>query len=186
MNRKQLPSATSLVFLAAMLGAGCEAATTVPQLATPRAVLSIAPQMVVRSVTGTGHVDVPVDGSDVFRNFSFTALERADGSVSGQFEFQARHVPIRVHGRVTCLTIVGNAAWLGGVVEQVSDPPFITPPGTPVRWRVVDNGQGAVSPPDQVSGFGPAPGGDELAYCATTPAAPLLLEVARGNLQVRG
>lgn len=139
----------------------------------------------VPSVTGTGHLNVPVGDAEFFRNFAFVAHASADGSVSGQFEFQARHVPIRVHGRITCVSIDGSTAWLAGIAEQSSNPTLL-PPGTRVRWRVVDSGQGAGAPPDLVSGFGPAPLGDELAYCTARPAAPPLLPVAGGNVRVRG
>jgi hypothetical protein len=140
-------------------------------------------QAIVQSVTGTGHLNVPVGDTEFFRNFAFAARASADGSVSGQFEFQARQVPIRVHGRITCFSIDGSTAWLGGIVEQSSDP-TIAPAGTRVRWRVVDNGEGAGASPDLVSAF--APGGNELAYCAARPAAPPLSPVAGGNVQVRG
>jgi hypothetical protein len=141
---------------------------------------------VVRSVTGTGHVTITLNEVDFWRNFAYTAIERADGSVAGQFEFQARQLSVRVHGRVTCLSVVGNAAWLGGVIEQMvgSFPNPAVGPGTPVWWRVVDNGQGANAVADLISGLGTM--GDELAYCAARPAAPMFRPLEAGNIQVRG
>lgn len=109
----------------------------------------------------------------------------AEGGLGATPLSQARHVTLRVHGRVTCLALDGNAAWLGGVIEQ-SNNPSLVPEGTRVRWRVVDNGEGANAARDLVSAFGPAPGGDEFAYCAARPSVPALSPVAGGNVQVRG
>lgn len=141
---------------------------------------------VVRSVTGTGHVTITLNDVDHWRNFAYSAVERADGSVSGQFEFHARQLSVRVHGRVTCLSVVGNTAWLGGVIERIvgTFPNPVIGPGTPAWWRVVDNGQGANAPPDLISALGTM--GDELAYCAARPAAPLFRPLEAGNIRVRG
>ena len=70
---------------------------------------------------------------------------------------------------VTCFTIVGNQAFLGGAATSGS---FNSPPNNETAWRVVDNGQGANAPADQISlEFVGAPPGFAANYCATTPAA---------------
>jgi hypothetical protein len=122
-----------------------------------------------------------------------TALEREDGSVSGQFEMHLRQFPVRIHGRITCIGVQGNAAWLGGVIELIDGsfpaPPGSIGPGTPIRIRVVDNGEGSDAPTDLISGLGTFGGqseGVELGYCATKPSQPMLNPVEAGNIQVRG
>jgi hypothetical protein len=150
---------------------------------------------VVRSVTGTAlrslsQLDPDAHG---WRLFMITALEREDGSVSGQFEMHLRQFPVRIHGRITCIGVQGNAAWLGGVIELIDGsfpgPPGFIGPGTPMRIRVVDNGEGSDSPADLISGLGTFGGqseGVELGYCAAKPNQPMLNPVEAGNIQVRG
>ena len=101
---------------------------------------------VVESVTGFG---LFTQGGEP-TTFSFTARRYADGSVEGEWERQNRSSDLRGHGDVTCFTISGNRAWIGGIIEQFSpsDPPRV---GLEVVWRVVDNGQGANGPPDEIS-----------------------------------
>lgn len=150
---------------------------------------------VVRSVTGTAlrslsQLDPDAHG---WRLFTITALEREDGSISGQFEIHLRQFPVRIHGRITCMALQGNAAWLGGVIELIDGsfpaPPGSIGPGTPMRIRVVDNGEGSDAPTDLISGLGTFGGrseGVELDYCATMPNQPMLNPVEAGNIQVRG
>jgi hypothetical protein len=145
---------------------------------------------IVRSVTGTALRSLPDPDAHGWRSFMITALERKDGSVSGQFEIHLRQLDVRIHGRITCAGIVGNAAWVGGVIElKVGEFPGFPGPGTPMRIRVVDNGEGRHAPPDLVSGLGTfngMPEGVELAYCATRPNQPILSPVEAGGIQVRG
>jgi hypothetical protein len=151
---------------------------------------------VVRSVTGTAlrslsQLDPDAHG---WRVFTITALEHEDGSVSGQFEMHLRQFPVRIHGRITCMGLQGNAAWLGGVIELIDGsfpgpPGLLIGPGTPMRIRVVDNGEGSDAPTDLISGLGTFGGqseGVELGYCATKPNQPMLNPVEAGNIQVRG
>jgi hypothetical protein len=181
MPRHTSQSARLLLPLALAVLAGCENAA--PLLGPEDARFS--QQRVLRSVRGTGHIDHPVGDEEFFRTFAFVALEQADGSVMGTFELTAREVPVRVHGEITCIGIAGNAAWVGGEIEQSSDPDRVAP-GTKVRWRLVDNGEGAGTPPDQISFV--ALHGDPASHCANMPpASPLqLFDLAAGNLQVRG
>jgi len=73
-------------------------------------------------------------------NFSLVAIEKADGSVSGQWQDSFGQGNGGFHATVTCLSVNGNEAWVSGVITsgnfQGSDPT-----GLPVITRVVDNGQ---------------------------------------------
>jgi hypothetical protein len=82
-------------------------------------------------------------------NFSLVANQKADGSVSGQWTDRFGQSD-GFHATVDCLSIVGNTAWIGGVVTN----------GTyfgadVVGQRVVtvvqDNGNNANDPPDKIS-----------------------------------
>jgi hypothetical protein len=129
----------------------------------------------VESATGSGHATFVQEK----RTFTFAAHNRADGTVSGQFQIINRDLGIRSHGSIVCLTVKGNAAWVAGLVE-ISDP---EQPSPAVTWRVVDNGQGAAAPPDQISFAFPSSIAIAEQWCETTPNWGLV--PVQGNIQVR-
>jgi hypothetical protein len=155
---------------------------------------------VVASVTGSGHFTTapPAFNPGLWRTFALTARKYADGSVKGSFNRITHFADGGVEherGRITCFTIVGNTAWIGGMV------PGETPPD--VAWQVVDNGQGAAADPDQnglqlaAATFG-WPAGFAQEFCNTTPTEldfgsfggvlPLslvLFDIEAGNIQIR-
>ena len=98
--------------------------------------------------------------------------------MTGEWERFARAIGAKAHGDVTCFSIAGNQAWLGGVVETTT-----TIPGE-VGWTVVDNGQGANSPADQIS-LQNVGGGAGFAdsFCATQPPRDLI-DIEQGNIQI--
>jgi hypothetical protein len=125
--------------------------------------LELSANPVIQSVTGSGSFVAPQGD---WRTFAFTARSYADGSVAGQWE-RIRRQP----GNASGTTTIGLLS---------------TPPNNENAWRVVDNGQGANSPPDQMSlEFVGAPPGFAANYCATTPAAPSLNAIQAGNIQVK-
>ena len=76
--------------------------------------------------------------------FSFSAVERADGSAAGSFHqsFVADGLLIEFYGEVTCVSVdpVNHRAWIGGrvVANNSQDPAFQTPihqPGRDVSSR---------------------------------------------------
>jgi hypothetical protein len=108
---------------------------------------------------------------------------RKDGAVQGNFQVQSRqnNPDTYIHGTVLCLTVVGNQAWMVGLVTASDGE--TSPAGTFTRWRVVDNGEGTNTPPDQISlmevgilTFPP--------YCTTLPERPVLRDIEAGNIQI--
>lgn len=84
---------------------------------------------------------VRVGGPDAFTpgfdgNFSLHAAIDAAGNVSGEWQ-DAFTQNQGFHVNVTCLTVVGNQAWVGGVITQALNPAFI---GIQARTLVVDGG----------------------------------------------
>ena len=144
------------------------------------------------SALAKGKVGQSVTGSGSFlfagnnRTFSFTARIHAGGSIDGQWE-RVNHIgnaaQTKSHGTVTCFTIIGNQAWIGGFATSGV---FSNPPNNEVAWRVVDNGQGHNALADQISlqFVGLAPG-SAAGYCGAAPAIPALNNVESGNIQVR-
>ena len=96
----------------------------------------------------SGHGNLTVGGE--LRTFSFTAVQHSDGSVTGESELKSRASGTVIHARVDCLTVVGNHAYVGGVVTKATNPAFV---GKPCVFAVVDNGEGANAAPDEISLF---------------------------------
>lgn len=136
---------------------------------------------VVASATGSGHFTA---GGEL-RTFTFSAIKQADGTVSGEWQVVSRvGNGAHLHGSVTCLSVVGNRAWIGTVIESSDNPVVVI--GSEGGFRVVDNGEGQGEPPDQTSlAFINGPPGFAQNYCNNMPAAPPLNAVEDGNIQVR-
>jgi len=105
----------------------------------------------------------------------FSARIDTGGAVKGEAQFQLRRQGLRLHVVVDCLSVLGNEAWIGGIVLTSSDPTLV---GTHVTWRVQDNGEGDGAV-DQLSL--PVPGA--ASDCVPQPALPLL-PLAEGDIQV--
>jgi hypothetical protein len=111
------------------------------------------------------------------RTFAFTAKNRTDGT-QGQFQLVNRATGFKQHGRVTCLEVEGNVAWVGGITEQTNNPAF---EGIAAIWQLVDDGEGSDSQ-DLISfAFLAAPPWDQT--CHGRPSL-LLNNVEEGNVQV--
>ena len=92
---------------------------------------------VVHSATGSGHMQL---GGEL-RTFSFSAVERNDGSVTGQAQLQARLVDSTSHVEIDCLNVVGNVAIVSGTLDS----------GITGAFAVEDNGEGGNAPPDRIT-----------------------------------
>jgi hypothetical protein len=90
-------------------------------------------------------------------NFSLSAREYADGSVSGQYtdRFSQAFGGGGFHAVIDCLSVDGNDAWVSGVITRgtfpLGDGEVLDITGFPVAARVRDNGTSANDPPDQIS-----------------------------------
>jgi hypothetical protein len=133
--------------------------------------LDVAPAdagQVIQAVHGGAHIEIAGE----LRTFTFSARKTADGAVTGEFQIIARQVDRITHGRITCMRVLGNAAWLGVVIER-DDSGVST--GAEGRFRVVDLGPGGSGPQDLVSllAFSFAPGFAQ-AFCNNVPPNPPL------------
>jgi len=112
-------------------------------------------------------------------NFSLIAIEFADGRVEGQFT--DRWVEgTGFHAVIDCLSVVGNEAWVSGVITHGVYPGGYDLAGVPVGTRIVDNGTNANDPPDQISY---SYGGDDTP-CTDHPEYELF-DVPQGQVKVR-
>ena len=138
---------------------------------------------VVQSVSGSGNF---TDANGDFRTFSFNAKLHTDETVSGQWErvnHRENASESKSHGKVTCFTIDGNQAWLGGYATSGV---LSEAPNNEVGWRVVDNGQDNNADPDQISlqAVGRVPGTASF-YCEGKFETPVFNDVAAGDIQIK-
>ena len=172
-------SITSIFFLLAMFLSGCNQdespTSSLVDSSNESLTGSLSKNNVVHHIS-VGGADICVDfglkpGCD--GNFSLVAIEKADGSVSGQWQDSFGHGNGSVHITVDCLFVDGNQAWVGGVVNAG---PFA---GVRVMTRVVDNGTSAKDPADQIS----FTTGSDVS-CITAPDLPLI-DLTHGQVKVR-
>lgn len=152
---------------------------------------------VVASATGSGHVMQPEAG---IRKFTISGLKRADGSVSGQYdlelgpldllkEFEVAPPLLRFHGTITCMTVIGNSAYLGGTVDSHINGElfFGRDDFTGVAIELIDNGNGPDAVPDEISSlfvYLPSSTGTPQDYC-DDPAPGPVFPIEQGNISVR-
>ena len=140
-----------------------------------------------KSARGSGHTT----GGIGQRVFAFTAVEQRDGTVTGQGQLSFPDIfGIEIHFAPDCLHVDGDTATISGVItdsnldDLFGDPDF---DGGPFWVRVVDNGQGANSPADEISGFTLGEPGEVLANCTgEEPLALPTFPIEEGNLKVTG
>jgi hypothetical protein len=118
-------------------------------------------------------------------NFSLTAIQYADGSVSGQYSDRFARGD-GFHAVIDCLVVDGNQAWVSGVITKgrFTDPDtgeVFDLAGLYVLTTVVDNGTSANDQVDEISfsfiDFVPTP-------CTEMPDLPLL-PAPEGQVTVR-
>ena len=121
--------------------------------------------------------------------FSFTALSTgsafaAMGQVAVHF-LTFTNSEVTVHAEVTCLSVVDNQAWVGSRITRFARDGEAVPArvGQPMVFTVMDVGEdeGATDLASLVF-FGSS---DDLEFCNTRPAIPVLRLSTNGGIQVR-
>ena len=131
---------------------------------------------------GNAHLVVhDVFGLQTLELQTFTFDARPDG---GRFEYKEVDdgVPFTARGTVTCLTVIGKDAWIGGVIADSNDPTYV---GVGAWWHVTDNGEGSNAPADITTFMGAGTLAQTSDFCATHPAYKHPFPIDRGNIQVR-
>jgi hypothetical protein len=139
-------------------------------------------------LTGNGHHTRTVGGVTEDTKFTFHANAKPGGT-TGSFHYDFRANGFAVSGTVSCVTVNGNQAWVGGVVDKVvtDNPAFESLLGLEAWWRSIDNGEGSGAPPDSTTGLGfgfPGSTITSASWCADQPVALVLREVEQGNVQL--
>jgi hypothetical protein len=138
--------------------------------------------VMLTAATGSGHY---FSGGEQ-RTFSFSAVEHADGSASGQFEIVIHAIDRYIQASVTCVTVRNDTAWVAGVVTKTNHPAVI--PGRVSYFWAVDGGEGAGTE-DKVSTARINDAvGEDARFCSITPDEAFSglpgNVVQRGNVQV--
>lgn len=124
--------------------------------------------------------------------FVFNAIKKSDGSVTGQMNYKFRGGPVTWAADINCLTIIDSkTAVLSGVITKAEGlenffPPFAVPffeVGRNTVFTVVDNGQGAGSPPDLISDIWVSDNVNEPFNCNNI-VPPVYLPIS-GNIQIK-
>ncbi|HSF81044.1 MAG TPA: hypothetical protein VLA49_07405 [Anaerolineales bacterium] len=142
------------------------------------------------SASGFGYFYLP-DGT--YWSQTFTAVEHADGSVTGQAHAIAHADPIRIgHVTLDCLRVhedplLGHVAFMSGWVTLAINPSYPIP--AYATFYVVDGGEGSgtveyISTPYVASD--PGVFNCDMAYSAGVSSFPgYRFPVVKGNIQVR-
>lgn len=179
----------AIVAVLALALVACSEAPTAPE-SSPRQADLVAPEAsfaaggVTHVVTGKGTLWAP-DPFNEYVNIAFSARLMPDGSANGYWhhQFRSRTPEGRVFVQVTCLTVVGNQAWMGGYAVQAGAEGNV---GRPFGLRVVDDGEGEDAVDQMTRTLWPgAVGEDPADFCAAMPTDQPLWPLAGGNVQVR-
>lgn len=132
----------------------------------------------------TGSAQFYDQARQAWRTFSINGKVMPDGRVDGTWQLRVHRGPnggAKLHGRVTCMVIEGNRAWLAGIVEHAVSPGNV---GKAYGFKVVDNGEGHQAVPDQFASRRFPPSAEE--YCAEKPddMAHPVHDMEAGNIQI--
>jgi hypothetical protein len=143
---------------------------------------------VVASVAGSTHLLLgpATFGVTVQQDpLAYDAVRLADGRVGGHwsYDYYEAGVHLKFSGRVTCLTVHGNRAWVGGPIDATTDPTSV---GLGAWWQVADLGSGRHPVvPDQTTFAGIGTLEATQAYCDTAPDPHFIFDVQSGGLVVK-
>ena len=117
------------------------------------------------------------------QNFGFNAKTKPGGTADGWYTYREVDdgVPFDAKGPVTCLTVIGNDAWIGGTIDDSSDPTVV---GSGSWWHVTDNGEGANAPADITTFLGIGTAAQTQAFCDQHPPYKHPFPIDGGNIQV--
>ncbi len=143
---------------------------------------------VVALIAGSGHHTRTVGTVTAPTLFVFSGWRQANGNTHGFYHYNFQAAGFSVQGPITCISIAGNQAWVGGTVARIDspDPEDQSLVGADMWWRSIDLGFGAR---DSTTGLGFAfPGGTITAesWCRDQPVALVIREVEKAAFIVKG
>jgi hypothetical protein len=138
---------------------------------------------VVESASGGAQRIRPLPDGELFV-LSFNAEKREDGSVTGYAHVDRKDLDLSFDVEVTCLSVVGNTAWIGGVIRNPHHALVVD--GSISYFYVIDNGEGEDAAVDRASAirFNDR-AGEDIVFCSQRPLLLPATDIAHGNVQVR-
>jgi hypothetical protein len=135
--------------------------------------------------SASGHGTVSFDGIPIagegFRQFSFHARVKNNGSVDGSGVLSYTGGELNIKFDIDCLEVDGNVAIMSGVVTRNNQNP--AGEGLLCWFKVIDNGEGANAAPDQISLF--FSGTNPVVLTCTNNLTVDIYDIEGGNVQVR-
>ena len=117
-------------------------------------------------------------------NVSFHARLMPDGSAKGNwhYQFRTREPGGRIFVEVTCLSVVGNQAWMAGYSTQAGNPDNV---GKWFGLHIIDHGEGhgVIDEMSPTRWFGPDPV-RAADFCELMPTDHPIWPIVEGNIQV--
>jgi hypothetical protein len=117
---------------------------------------------------------------------AYRATKLSNGAVRGwwHYDYWEAGQETTFSGPVTCMSVSGNRAWVGGPITESSDP---TQVGLGAWWQVADNGSGRHPViPDRTTFVGSGTMSQTVAYCHDEPDPHFIFDVQRGGVSIRG
>lgn len=164
----------SLVCAVALVAASCSNPAALSDLEAPSFDLAAPGHRAV----GSGHVDQ----ASGMREFTFHAVQAPDGSASGSYKIVLPN-GLFLEVDVTCLSVDGNTAWVGGVIRDTNAAIVVI--GSTSMFYAIDNGEGSADPDIVSIALINGAAGLDLAFCANQPLELPALTVDRGNVEVQ-
>ena len=115
---------------------------------------------------------------------AYSAAKLSDGTIHGHWSYHYYEAGVETtfSGPVSCLTVRGNRAWIGGPITESSDP---TQVGSGGWWQIADNGTGRHPViPDRTTFVGIGTIAQTEAYCDAAPEPRFIFDVQLGGVRV--
>ena len=142
-------------------------------------------------ISGTGHHTRTIGATTALTVFAFHGWRERDGETHGFYYYDFRAAGFSVSGPITCISIAGNQAWVGGTVARIDspDPADQELVGVEMWWRSIDLRSGFHGPADSTTGLGFAFPGSTItaeSWCNDQPAVLIMRQTEKGNLLIKG
>ena len=177
---KLTPIAAALVMAATIASTSAVSAATIPARLGSDGTVAARVEGATYVLLGPSVFGVTVQQDPL----AYSAVEFADGTVHGHWRYDLWQAgqETTYSGTMTCLSVSGSHAWVGGPITESSDPTAV---GMGAWWQVADNGTGRhPMMPDQTTFVGMGTMTQTLAYCANQPAPHFIFDVQLGGVRI--
>ena len=142
-------------------------------------------------ISGTAHHTRTVGTTTALTIFAFHGSRHADGTTRGFYYYDFNAAGFSVQGPITCISISGKQAWVGGKVARIDspDPADQELVGADMWWRSIDDGFGSPGTPDSTTGVGFAFPGSTItaeSWCRDQPPVLVMRAVERAAFVIKG